>query len=201
LEKRVATHIFVTNKTLNSKSLNAMEALMATWTVDPAHSDVQFKVKHLMINTVTGEFGSYRVNVESAADDFSDAKVDFNADIASINTKNDMRDQHLKSDDFFSAEKFPTMSFVGQGITTNGDKRTITGDLTVRDVTRQVTLDVEYGGQMVDFYGNTKAGFELTGTINRQEFGLTWGAVTEAGGIVVSDAVKLSLNIQLQKTA
>lgn len=174
---------------------------MATWTVDPAHSDVQFKVKHLMINTVTGEFGSYRVNVESAADDFSDANVHFGADIASINTKNDMRDQHLKSDDFFSAEKFPTMSFVGQGITTNGDKRTITGDLTVRDVTRQVTLDVEYGGQMVDFYGNTKAGFELTGTINRQEFGLTWGAVTEAGGIVVSDAVKLSLNIQLQKTA
>lgn len=174
---------------------------MATWTVDPAHSDVQFKVKHLMINTVTGEFGSYRVNVESAADDFSDAKVHFDADIASINTKNDMRDQHLKSDDFFSAENFPTMSFVGQGITTDGDKRTITGDLTVRDVTRQVTLDVEYGGQMVDFYGNTKAGFELTGTINRQEFGLTWGAVTEAGGIVVSDAVKLSLNIQLQKTA
>jgi len=174
---------------------------MATWSVDPAHSEVQFKVKHLMINTVTGEFGSYRVDVENSADDFSDATVRFEADIASINTKNEMRDNHLKSDDFFSAEKFPTMAFVGKGISANGEKRQITGDLTIRDVTRPVTLDVEYGGQMVDFYGNTKAGFEITGQINRQDFGLTWGAVTEAGGVVVSDSVKLALNIQLQKNA
>lgn len=174
---------------------------MATWSVDPAHSEVQFKVKHLMINTVTGDFGSYRVDVESTADDFSDASVRFETDIASINTKNEMRDNHLKSDDFFSAEKFPVMTFVGKGIVTNGGKRQITGDLTIRDVTRPVTLDVEYGGQMVDFYGNTKAGFEITGQLNRQDFGLTWGAVTEAGGVVVSDTVKLALNIQLQKTA
>ncbi len=174
---------------------------MATWSVDPAHSEVQFKVKHLMINTVTGDFGSYRVDVESTADDFSDATVRFETDIASINTKNEMRDNHLKSDDFFSAEKFPVMTFVGKGIATNGGKRQITGDLTIRDVTRPVTLDVEYGGQMVDFYGNTKAGFEITGQLNRQDFGLTWGAVTEAGGVVVSDTVKLALNIQLQKTA
>lgn len=174
---------------------------MATWSVDPAHSEVQFKVKHLMINTVTGDFGSYRVDVESTADDFSDASVRFEADIASISTKNEMRDNHLKSDDFFSAEKFPVMTFVGKGIATNGGKRQIAGDLTIRDVTRPVTLDVEYGGQMVDFYGNTKAGFEITGQLNRQDFGLTWGAVTEAGGVVVSDTVKLALNIQLQKTA
>jgi polyisoprenoid-binding protein YceI len=174
---------------------------MATWSVDPAHSDVQFKVKHLMINTVTGDFGSYSVDVENTADDFSDATVRFAADINSINTKNEMRDNHLKSDDFFSAEKFPTMSFVGKGLAGNGEKRTITGELTIRDVTRPVTLDVEVGGQMVDFYGNTKAGFEITGQINRQDFGLTWGAVTEAGGVVVSDTVKLALNIQLQKNA
>jgi polyisoprenoid-binding protein YceI len=93
------------------------------------------------------------------------------------------------------------MSFVGKGLAGNGEKRTITGDLTIRDVTRPVTLDVEVGGQMVDFYGNTKAGFEITGQINRQDFGLTWGAVTEAGGVVVSDTVKLALNIQLQKNA
>lgn len=197
---RVATHIFVLSHTFIFIH-PCREYLMATWSVDPAHSDVQFKVKHLMINTVTGEFGSYSVEVESAADDFSDATVRFQADINSINTKNEMRDNHLKSDDFFSAEKFPTMTFVGKGLAGNGEKRTITGDLTIRDVTRPVTLDVEVGGQMVDFYGNTKAGFEITGQINRQDFGLTWGAVTEAGGVVVSDTVKLALNIQLQKNA
>ncbi|MBU3699950.1 MAG: YceI family protein [Candidatus Kapabacteria bacterium] len=174
---------------------------MATWNVDAAHSDVQFKVKHLMINTVTGEFSSYRVTVESEKDDFSDAQISFEADIASISTKNDMRDGHLKSDDFFAAETYPTMSFTSTSFTPKGDgKFALTGDLTIRDVTKSVTLDAEYGGQMVDFYGNTKAGFELTGTINRKEFGLAWDAVTEAGGIVVSDAVKLILNIQLQKS-
>lgn len=174
---------------------------MATWNVDIAHSDVQFKVKHLMINTVTGEFSSYRVTVESEKEDFSDASVVFEADINSISTKNDMRDGHLKSDDFFAAEKYPTMRFVSTSLTPKGDGTVeLKGDLTIRDVTKSVVLSGEYGGQMVDFYGNTKAGFELTGTINRKEFGLAWDAVTEAGGIVVSDAVKLILNIQLQKS-
>ncbi|MEY3385264.1 MAG: hypothetical protein RIR53_75 [Bacteroidota bacterium] len=174
---------------------------MATWNVDAAHSDVQFKVKHLMINTVTGEFSSYRVTVESEKEDFSDASVVFEADINSISTKNDMRDGHLKSDDFFAAETYPTMRFVSTSLTPKGDGTVeLKGDLTIRDVTKSVVLSGEYGGQMVDFYGNTKAGFELTGTINRKEFGLAWDAVTEAGGIVVSDAVKLILNIQLQKS-
>jgi len=174
---------------------------MATWNVDAAHSDVQFKVKHLMINTVTGEFSSYRVTVESEKEDFSDASVVFEADINSISTKNDMRDGHLKSDDFFAAETYPTMRFVSTSITPKGNGAVeLTGDLTIRDVTKSVLLSGEYGGQMVDFYGNTKAGFELTGTINRKEFGLAWDAITEAGGIVVSDAVKLILNIQLQKS-
>lgn len=173
---------------------------MATWTVDTMHSDVQFKVKHLMINTVTGEFTSYRAAVTAGAEDFSDASISFEIDVDSINTKNEMRDGHLKSGDFFSAETYPTMSFVSNAMTAKGDGRyDLTGDLTIRDVTKAVTLDVEYGGTMVDFYGNTKAGFEITGSINRKDFGLAWDAVTEAGGIVVSENVKLVINLQLQK--
>lgn len=174
---------------------------MATWNVDALHSDVQFKVKHLMINTVTGEFTSYSVTVESDKEDFSDASIVFEADINSISTKNEMRDGHLKSEDFFAAETYPKMRFVSTAFTPKGEgKFDLAGDLTIRDVTKSVTLSAEYGGQMVDFYGNTKAGFEIAGTINRKEFGLAWDAVTEAGGIVVSDAVKLQLNIQLQKS-
>ena len=125
----------------------------------------------------------------------------FEADVNSISTKNDMRDGHLKSEDFFAAETYPTMRFVSTSFTAKGDGTyTLVGDLTIRDVTKSMTLSAEYGGQMVDFYGNTKAGFEISGTINRKEFGLAWDAVTEAGGIVVSDAVKLQLNIQLQKS-
>lgn len=173
---------------------------MATWIVDPAHSEVQFKVKHLMINTVTGEFTSYRATLVSDAPDFSDAQITFEADVNSINTRNEMRDGHLKSDDFFGADNFPTMSFSSTSFQSKGDgKHEMVGNLTIRDVTRQIVLDVDYGGEMVDFYGNTKAGFEIAGTINRKEFGLAWDAVTEAGGIVVSDAVKLSMNLQLQK--
>ncbi len=174
---------------------------MATWNVDPLHSDVQFKVKHLMINTVTGEFTSYKVTVEAEKEDFSDAAIVFEADVNSISTKNEMRDGHLKSEDFFAAETYPTMRFVSTAFTPKSDGNfELVGDLTIRDVTKSVTLSAEYGGQMTDFYGNTKAGFDISGTINRKEFGLAWDAVTEAGGIVVSDAVKLQLNVQLQKS-
>lgn len=173
---------------------------MAQWIVDQAHSDVQFKVKHLMINTVTGEFTQYAVNLESDAVDFTDAKVTFSADIASISTKNEMRDNHLKSDDFFNAEKYPQMTFRSSAFTKLTDDRyKLSGDLTIRDITKPVELDVVFGGRMTDFYGNEKAGFELSGIVNRKEFGLLWNGVTEAGGIVVSDDVRLYLNVQLQK--
>lgn len=175
---------------------------MATWTIDASHSDVHFKVKHLMINTVTGEFTSYRLNATAEADDFSDAHVVFEADVASISTKNEMRDNHLKSDDFFNAEQFPVMRFESTALRqVKGEKYALEGNLTIRDVTRPVVLDAEFGGTMVDFYGNTKAGFEITGTVNRKEFGLKWDAVTEAGGVVVSDTVRLIINAQLQKVA
>lgn len=177
---------------------------MATtsWVIDPTHSEVQFKVKHLVISTVTGSFKSFEGSLQTEGDSFDGASIQFTADVNSIDTNMEQRDGHLKSADFFDAENFPTLSFVSTSFVQKGDEDfTLTGDLTLRGVTKSVTLAVNYGGQMVDFYGNTKAGFELTGKINRKDFGLNWGAVTEAGGVVVSDEVKLHFNIQVAKQA
>lgn len=167
------------------------------WKIDPSHSEVQFKVKHLVISTVTGSFGSYDGEIRAEGDDFENAKATFSADIDSITTNNDDRDQHLKSDDFFNAESFPQLSFESKKVKKNGDgEYKVTGDLTIRDVTKEVDLDVVHGGTVGDPYGNTKAGFEVTGEINRKDFGLTWDAVTEAGNVVVGDKIKLQLNLQ-----
>lgn len=176
---------------------------MATWIIDPTHSEVNFKVKHLMISTVTGNFGTYEGSVETSNDeDFVGAKVSFSADIDSISTGQEQRDGHLKSGDFFDAEKFPKLTFSSTSMEKVDDENyTLTGDLTIKGTTKQVTLKAEFGGIMGDFYGNTKAGFDISGKINRQDFGLTWGAVTEAGGVVVSDEVRLAFNIQVSKQA
>lgn len=180
-----------------------METANATkWVIDPMHSEVQFKIKHLVISTVTGSFSVYEGQVETFGDDFTDAKIDFSADIDSISTGSEQRDGHLKSADFFDAEQFPKLTFSSTSMTKTGDDTyKLTGDLTLHGVTKPVTLTVEHGGQMQDFYGQTKAGFEITGSIKRKEFGLTWDGVTEAGGVVVSDEVKLVINIQLTKQA
>ena len=169
------------------------------WTIDPMHSEVEFKVKHLMISTVTGKFGTFTASAEADAEDFSDAKISFSADINSINTGNEQRDGHLKSDDFFNAEQFPTLNFVSTGMSKGTNGMVLSGDLTIRDVTKTISMQVEFNGTMVDPYGNHKAGFELTGIINRKDFNLKWSATTEAGGIVVSDEVKLICNIQMAK--
>lgn len=175
---------------------------MATYKIDPAHSEILFKVRHLMISYVTGSFKTFDATLESNADDFSDAKINFEADIDSIDTNSAQRDGHLKSDDFFNAEQFPKLTFTSTGITKEGDDEyKLTGDLTIRDITKSITLDVTYNGTVVDPWGQTKAGFELTGKINRKEFGLKWHAATETGGIVAGDEVKLILNVQMLKTA
>jgi polyisoprenoid-binding protein YceI len=175
---------------------------MATYKIDAAHSEITFKVKHLMITNVTGNFKQFDATLEAANEDFSDASISFEADINSINTNNEQRDAHLKSDDFFAAESFPKLSFVSTGFKKVGDGEfTLIGDLTIRDVTKSIELAVEYGGTMVDPWGQTKAGFEIGGKINRKEFGLQWTATTEAGGIVVSDEVKLHLSVQMIKQA
>lgn len=175
---------------------------MATYKIDPAHSEIHFKVRHLMISTVTGSFKKFDATLESEAPDFTDAKISFEADIDSIETNAAQRDAHLKSDDFFNAEQFPKLTFVSTGITKTGDEDyKLAGDLTIRDITKNITLDVTYNGTIVDPWGQTKAGFELTGKINRKEFGLKWHAATETGGIVAGDEVKLVLNVQMVKQA
>lgn len=175
---------------------------MATYQIDAAHSEINFKVKHLMITNVTGNFRQFSATLKSEAADYSDAQITFEADVNSINTNNEQRDGHLKSDDFFNAEQYPKLTFVSQSLSkVSADKYVLTGDLTIRNVTKTVKLDVEFGGVMVDPWGQHKAGFEITGTINRKDFDLKWTATTEAGGLVVSDEVKLQISAQMIKQA
>jgi polyisoprenoid-binding protein YceI len=176
---------------------------MATqWKIDPAHSEIQFKVKHLMITTVTGYFKQFDLTVETETDDFTTAtKIEFTADIDSIDTNNAQRDTHLKSADFFDAEQHSQLRFVGTKYHAHGDEAKLLGDLTIRGVTKPVTVNVDFGGIVVDPYGQTKAGFSVDGKISRKEFGLTWNAVTEAGSVVVSDEIKIHAEIQVIKQA
>ncbi|HEV7348367.1 YceI family protein [Telluribacter sp.] len=175
-------------------------AVKTTWAIDPTHSEIQFKVKHLVISTVTGSFKQFEGTVETEGEDFSTAQIRFSADIASLDTNQEQRDQHLRSADFFDAETYPKLTFVSTGIEKTGeDSYKVTGDFTIKGVTKPIVLTAEYGGSMVDFYGNHKAGFEISGKINRKDFGLTWHAVTEAGGVVVADEVKLVINVQVAK--
>jgi polyisoprenoid-binding protein YceI len=177
--------------------------MATTWKVDPTHSEVQFKVKHLMITTVTGHFTKFDVEVITEGDDFTKASsIVFTADVDSINTNNEQRDTHLKSADFFDADSHSQIRFVGKQFEkTSEDTANLHGDLTIRGVTKPLTVKVELGGIVVDPYGQTKAGFTVEGKISRKEFGLTWNAVTEAGSVVVSDDIKLLAEIQLIKQA
>ncbi len=176
--------------------MESQELTKTKWVIDPTHSEVQFKVKHLVISTVTGHFTEFSGSLESD-DDFANADIYFEIDVNSISTNNDDRDTHLKSDDFFGAETFPKLTFKGSEFNkSSGDDFKLVGELTIRDVTKSVELDVEHGGVMVDPYNQTKAGFEVTGKINRKDFGLTWSAVTEAGGVVVGDDIKIQINVQ-----
>ncbi|WP_288370756.1 YceI family protein [uncultured Algoriphagus sp.] len=172
----------------------------AKWVIDPTHSEVSFKVKHLVISTVTGYFKKFEGAAESESDDFDGASVSFTADIDSIDTNQGDRDNHLKSADFFDAANHPKLSFSGK-ISKNGGDYQLVGDLEIRGTKKEVSLDVDFGGVAGDPYGQTKAGFEIEGKINRKEFGLTWSAVTEAGSVVVSDQVRLMLSVQLVKQA
>jgi polyisoprenoid-binding protein YceI len=174
---------------------------MATrnWIIDPTHSEVHFKIKHLMITNVTGSFNIFEATVKTEGEDFSKAAVSFSADIDSVTTGNEQRDGHIKSADFFDAGTFPKLSFVAtkfENVDNDGSYE-LYGDLTIKDVTKPIKMDVEFGGVVKDPYGNVKAGFSINGKINRKDFGLTWSAVTEAGGIVVSDDVKIACEIQL----
>jgi polyisoprenoid-binding protein YceI len=175
-------------------------ATATKWAIDTAHSEIQFKIRHMMVSTVTGYFGEFEGSVTSGTDNFADATIEFTAKTASINTNNEQRDGHLRSPDFFDAEKYPEVTFRNGKLShLQGESYKLTGDLSMHGETRTVELDVTYFGSMVDPYGNHKAGFELNGQINRTDFGLKWNAALETGGVMVSEKVRLLANVQLQK--
>ena len=170
------------------------------WKVDSMHSEVGFKVRHMMISNVSGSFGAFDATAATIGDDFSTAKFSFNAQIDSINTGVADRDGHLKSADFFDAENHPALRFSSTAVTKiNDETLEIAGNLEIKGQVKPVVLKAEFAGIAVDPYGQTKAGMTLSGSIKRSEFGLTWSAVTEAGHIVVSDDIKLAAELQFIK--
>jgi len=172
------------------------------WALDPTHSEINFKVRHLMISNVSGSFGAFSVTAEMEEENIDTLAVKFTADVSTITTQNEQRDGHLKSADFFDAEKYPHISFESTSIEPAGEgEYHLHGHLTVKGETKPVTLKVEAGGIANDGYGSRRAGFTIECKINRQEFGLTWSAPTEAGGLLVGDDVKISAEVQVIKQA
>lgn len=170
---------------------------MATWNLDKAHSEIEFKVKHMMISNVKGYFDDFDVTVNGGAEDLSQAQVNAEIKTASINTKSESRDEHLKSADFFNIEDFPTIRFKTTEIKKVDDEEfKLIGELTVKDVTKPATFTAEFGGVAKDPWGNRKVGYTVTGKINRPDFGLTWNAALETGGVMVSDEVKFHADVQ-----
>jgi len=172
------------------------------WTLDPAHSEIGFKVKHMMITNVSGSFGKFDVEAQTEGDDFTTATFTFTADLNTLTTKNTDRDNHLKSADFFDASNHPTLKFVSTKFDKKDDENYVLyGTLTIKEVTKTIKLNVEFGGIGKDPWGNEKAGFTLSGKISRTDFGLNWNAALETGGVLVSEEVKLLGDIQLIKQA
>ena len=177
----------------------ALAANAQNWAIDNSHSKIRFSVTHLVITETEGEFKKFSGKVTASKEDFSDAQIDFTIDVNSINTDDENRDKHLKGDDFFNAEKFPTISFKGKSLQkVNGSKYLLEGDLTIRDVTKHVTFDVVYNGIVKDPWGNTKAGFKVNGTINRFDYNLKWNSLADVGP-VVSKEVNFTVNLELKK--
>lgn len=171
------------------------------WVADTAHSEVSFRVKHLMITNVKGNFTDYSVTAVTDDENFGTAELSFSANIASVNTGNEQRDGHLRSADFFDAENHPAMTFKSRSVTgfDGSSDFQVHGDLSIRGQSHPVTLDVEFGGVAKDPWGNTKAGFTISGKINRKHWGLVWNAPTEAGGLLVGEEVKIHIDLQLLK--
>lgn len=173
------------------------------WVIDPTHSEIGFKIKHLMITNVKGAFRRFEASIYTTGDDFTTAEVDCTIDVTSIETGNADRDNHVKGPDFFDAGQFPQIHFIANTVETvdQDGSFNLWGDLSIRGITKRVKMSVESGGVMKDPWGNEKAGFALHGTINRKDFGLTWNAPLEAGGFLVSDIVYIACEIQLVRSA
>ena len=169
------------------------------WKLDPEHSEITFKVKHMMITNVTGILSDYTVDAIADDEDFTNAEITFKGKATSITTGSDQRDKHLRSADFFDVEKNPDITFVSTSFENKNGEFLLTGDLTIKDVTKKVTLNVRFNGMMKDPWGNIKAGFEVQGKINRKDFGLTWNTALETGGFLVGEEVKIACEIQMKK--
>ena len=175
---------------------------MTKWTVDQSHSAVGFEVKHMMVSKVKGQFNNYTALVE-ATDlvDLTTASIEFKFDVASIDTRSEDRDNHLKSADFFDIEKYPSIDFKSTNITNDGEDFKVTGDLTIKDVTKSVTFEVEFGGKGKNPWGVEVYGFEAEAKINREDFGLTWNAALETGGVLVGKDIKIKVELEVNPEA
>jgi polyisoprenoid-binding protein YceI len=177
---------------------------MATtkWVLDPTHSELGFKIKHLMITNVSGSINNFQGEVETEGDDFSTAKINLTADMASISTNNEQRDAHLRNSDFFEVEKYPELTFKSTRVEKkDSDEFTLYGELTIKGITKPVKLNVEYNGVAKDPWGGERAGFVITGKINRSEWGINFNGVLETGGLMLGEEVKINSEIQLVKQA
>jgi polyisoprenoid-binding protein YceI len=178
--------------------------IMATtkWSIDPTHSEIGFKVKHMMFTNVSGKFGTYDATITTDGDNFENAAIEFSADIASVDTANADRDGHLRSGDFFDAENHPKLTFKASSFKKiNEGSYEITGDLNIKGISKSVTFPVEYSGILTDPWGNTKVGLSIEGKINRKDWGLNWNSALETGGVLVGEEVKLNIELQFVKQA
>ena len=169
------------------------------WAIDPTHSEIGFKVKHMMFTNVSGKFKTYEATITTEDDKFENANVEFSADMSSIDTNNADRDNHLKTGDFFDAETHPKLSFQSTSVTKDGDDYILKGNLTIKGISKPVTLSAEFSGLMKDPWGNTKAGLNVFGKINRKDWGMTYNAAMETGGVLISEEVKLNIELELIK--
>ena|SRR2546421_7893120 len=171
-----------------------------TWALDPTHSEIQFKIRHLMVSWATGSFKKFNAEVQTNGEDFTSAKIRFTAEVDSINTNNEQRDAHLKNGDFFDAANHPLITFEGDKLEKLDDENyKLHGTLTMRGTSRKLVLNVEFGGVMKDPWGNTRTGFTVSGKINRKDYGVSFGAVTETGGLVLGDEVVINANAEFVK--
>jgi len=172
-------------------------SIMTKWTVDASHTNVSFSVKHMMVSKVKGSFGVVEGALEGNPEDLTGANIDFKIDASSINTNSADRDNHLRSGDFFDTETYPSITFVSTDIVKKGSKYDVTGDMTIKDVTKKITFEASYEGTGKNPWGIDVAAFEVDGKISRKEFGLTWNQTLEAGGVLVGDDIKISIDLQV----
>ncbi|MBC7937522.1 MAG: YceI family protein [Rhizobacter sp.] len=171
------------------------------WALDATHSELGFKIKHLMISNVSGRFNSFDVTAETGNDNFGEAGISATIDVSSVFTNNEQRDGHLRNSDFFEIEKYPNITFNSTAVKAAGDELEVTGDLTMKDVTKSITLKVEFAGITTDPYGNIKAGFSFAGKLNRKDWGINFNAALETGGVMLGEEIKYEGEIQLVKQA